>query len=104
MTLDRSDSNIFTVTQETIGKLLGVRRESVTQILGLFQKDQLIERARGRITVLDRGKLEKRVTAVWQAGLKEIDLARWTEGASTERVFLVVDAIEFEQVFRRFNF
>mgnify|MGYP002367006989 FL=1 len=61
MTLDRSDSNIFTVTQETIGKLLGVRRESVTQILGLFQKDQLIERARGRITVLDRGKLEKRV-------------------------------------------
>ena len=61
MTLDRSGSNILTVTQETIGKLLGVRRESVTQILGLFQKDQLIERARGRITVLDRGKLEKRV-------------------------------------------
>ena len=61
MTLDRSGSNILTVTQETIGKLLGVRRESVTQILGLFQKDQLIERARGRITVLDRSKLEKRV-------------------------------------------
>ncbi|MER2538240.1 MAG: Crp/Fnr family transcriptional regulator, partial [Azonexus sp.] len=61
MTLDRSGSNILTVTQETIGKLLGVRRESVTQILGLFQKDQLIERARGRITVLDRCKLEKRV-------------------------------------------
>ena len=61
MTLDRSGSNILTVTQETIGKLLGVRRESVTQILGLFQKDQLIERASGRITVLDRRKLEKRV-------------------------------------------
>lgn len=61
MTLDRSGSNLLTVTQETIGKLLGVRRESVTQILGLFQKDQLIERARGRITVLDRSKLEKRV-------------------------------------------
>lgn len=61
MTLDRSDSNELTVTQETIGNLLGVRRESVTQVLGLFQKDLLIERARGRITVLDRPKLEKRV-------------------------------------------
>jgi CRP-like cAMP-binding protein len=61
MTLDRSDSNELKVTQETIGKLLGVRRESVTQILGQFKKDSLIERARGRITVLDRSKLEKRV-------------------------------------------
>lgn len=61
MTLDRSGSNELKVTQELIGKLLGVRRESVTQILGQFQKDHLIERARGRITVLDRGKLEKRV-------------------------------------------
>lgn len=61
MTLDRSDGNELTVTQDTIGNLLGVRRESVTLILGQFQKDHLIERARGRITVLNRTKLEKRV-------------------------------------------
>jgi hypothetical protein len=33
----------------------------VKRLLGQFQKDHLIERARGRITVLDRAKLEKRV-------------------------------------------
>lgn len=61
MTLDRTDGDELAVTQGAIGNLLGVRRESVTQILGHLQKDQLIERARGRITVLDRSKLEKRV-------------------------------------------
>jgi DNA-binding MarR family transcriptional regulator len=49
------------VTQEMTGKLLGVRRERVTQVVGQFEKDHLIERARGRITVPDRTKLEKRV-------------------------------------------
>lgn len=61
MTLDRSDGNELVITQEAIGKLLGVRRESVTQIVGQFQKDDLIERARGRIKIVDRSKLEKRV-------------------------------------------
>jgi Mn-dependent DtxR family transcriptional regulator len=61
MTLDRSVSNELTVTQGMIGKLLGVRRESVTQILGQLEKDHVIKRARGRITVLDRRILEKRV-------------------------------------------
>ncbi len=61
MALDRSEGNELLVTQEAIGKLLGVRRESVTQVLGELKKDHLIERARGRITVLDRAKLEKRV-------------------------------------------
>jgi CRP-like cAMP-binding protein len=61
MALDRTEGNELLITQEAIGKLLGVRRESVTQVLGELKKDQLIERARGRITVTDRKKLEKRV-------------------------------------------
>jgi CRP-like cAMP-binding protein len=61
MTLDRTDGNELTVTQETIANLLGVRRVSVTKVLGQFQEEHLIERARGRIAVLDRTKLEKRV-------------------------------------------
>lgn len=61
MTLDRSDGKELQVTQQAIGNLLGVRRESVTQVLGQFQTDHLIERGRGRITVLNRPKLEKRV-------------------------------------------
>jgi CRP-like cAMP-binding protein len=61
MALDRTEGNELLITQEAIGKLLGVRRESVTQVLGELKKDQVIERARGRITVPDRSKLEKRV-------------------------------------------
>ena len=54
-------------TQGMIGKLLGVRRESVTQTVGLLQKEGLIERARGRLTVLDREKLEKRACECYSA-------------------------------------
>jgi len=61
MSMDRLHDNEIVITQQTIGKLLGVRRESVTQTLGQLQKDGLIVRTRGRITVADRSKLEQRV-------------------------------------------
>jgi len=61
MSMDRLHDNELAITQQMIGKLLGVRRESVTKTLGQLQKDGLILRARGRITVVDRPKLEKRV-------------------------------------------
>lgn len=73
MTLDRSEGNELMVTQEMIGNLLGVRRESVTQVLGQFQKDQLIERARGRITVIDREKIEKRVCECYSVVREEYE-------------------------------
>ena len=60
MSMDRLNSNEIVITQEMIGKLLGVRRESVTQIAGLLQNSGLITRSRGRITVVDRPKLEER--------------------------------------------
>jgi len=61
MSMDRLHENELVVTQQMIGKLLGVRRESVTKTLGQLQKDGLIARTRGRITVVDRPKLEQRV-------------------------------------------
>lgn len=60
MSMDRS-SNTLLITQEAMSNLLGVRRESVTLALGQLQKDGLITRARGRITVTDRPTLELRV-------------------------------------------
>ena len=60
MTMDRLNSNEIVITQEMIGKLLGVRRESVTQIAGLLQKNGIITRHRGRIYVVDRPQLEER--------------------------------------------
>ncbi|MDP3334229.1 MAG: Crp/Fnr family transcriptional regulator [Methylococcaceae bacterium] len=61
MTLDRLNDNKIVITQARIGQLLGIRRESVTQVLGQLESDKLILRARGRITVLKRRELEKRV-------------------------------------------
>lgn len=61
MSVDRLHENELVITQELIANLLGVRRESVTQTASKLQKDGLITYTRGRITVVDRPKLEARV-------------------------------------------
>jgi len=48
------------MTQELIAKMLGVRREGVTEAAGKLQNSGF-HYSRGRITVLDRQGLEKRV-------------------------------------------
>ncbi|MET7013982.1 Crp/Fnr family transcriptional regulator [Uliginosibacterium flavum] len=73
MMLDRSHGDELMVTQEMIGNLLGVRRESVTQVLGQLQKDQLIERGRGRITVINRRKIEDRVCECYSVVREEYE-------------------------------
>lgn len=57
--LDRLPTNELKMTQELIANNLGVRRESVTEAAGRLQQTGLIEYCRGKITVLDRGALEK---------------------------------------------
>ena len=73
MSVDRSAGDELLITQEAIGNLLGVRRESVTQIVGQFQKDGLIELSRGRIKLLNRSKLEKRVCECYTAVVDEYE-------------------------------
>ena len=58
LSLDRLSSNELTMTQELIANMLGVRREGVTEAAGRLQKLKVIRYARGKITVLDRPKLE----------------------------------------------
>src|SRR3984893_17429009 len=59
LSLDRLSSNKLSMTQELIANMLGVRREGVTDAAGKLQKLGVIQYARGRITVLDRPKLEQ---------------------------------------------
>jgi CRP-like cAMP-binding protein len=61
LSLDRLPENRLVMTQELIANMLGVRREGVTEAAGKLQEAGLIEYRRGRITVLDRKRLEKRV-------------------------------------------
>jgi CRP-like cAMP-binding protein len=60
MSLDRLDSGELVMTQELIANMLGVRREGVTEAAGKLQKAGIIKYSRGRITLLDRRKLEDR--------------------------------------------
>ncbi len=59
LSLDRLPSNQLVMTQELIANMLGVRREGVTDAAGKLQKIGVIKYYRGKITVLDRPKLEK---------------------------------------------
>lgn len=57
-TLDRLSDNELTVTQESIARSLGVRREGITDAAGKLQREGLIHCRRGHIIVLDRSGLE----------------------------------------------
>ena len=59
LSLDRLPDNCLVMTQELIANMLGVRREGVTEAAGKLQKQGIIEYHRGRITVVDRPKLER---------------------------------------------
>jgi CRP-like cAMP-binding protein len=59
LSLDRLQSNELKMTQELIANMLGVRREGVTAAAGELQRAGAIRYSRGRITVLDRPKLER---------------------------------------------
>ena len=60
LSLDRLPGSELRMTQELIANMLGVRREGVTEAALKLQDAGLIRYARGRITVLDRRKVEKR--------------------------------------------
>jgi CRP-like cAMP-binding protein len=73
LSLDRLPANELVMTQELIANMLGVRREGVTEAAGKLQADGLIEYSRGRITVLDRARLEARVCECYAVVKKEYD-------------------------------
>ena len=73
LSLDRLPSNELRMTQELIANMLGVRREGVTAAAGHLQEAGLIQHHRGRITVLDRPKLELRVCECYAVVKLETD-------------------------------
>ena len=57
---DRVDSDTLNLTHETISQILGVPRTAVTAAAGSLQKAGIIRYSRGKISILDRAKLEAR--------------------------------------------
>jgi CRP-like cAMP-binding protein len=73
LSLDRLPGKTLVMTQELIANMLGVRREGVTEAAGKLQIDGLIEYSRGKITVLDRVRLEARVCECYAVVRREYD-------------------------------
>lgn len=73
LSLDRLQGAELVMTQELIANMLGVRREGVTEGALKLQNAGLIRYARGHITVLDRGGLEKRTCECYGVVKREYD-------------------------------
>jgi CRP-like cAMP-binding protein len=66
MTRDRVGSNQFRLTQDMLGKMLGVLRVAVTKAAGTLQKRKIISYSRGEISVLDSKSLEAAACLCYQ--------------------------------------
>lgn len=73
LSMDRLSGDQLNMTQELIANMLGVSREGVTEAACKLQHAGLIQYTRGRITVIDRPGLEKRVCECYQVVKTEFD-------------------------------
>ena len=73
LSMDRLSGSELIMTQELIANMLGVRREGVTEAALKLQADKLIRYSRGRITVLDRARLERRTCECYAVVKREYD-------------------------------
>jgi CRP-like cAMP-binding protein len=73
LSLDRVESSELKVTQELIANMIGVRREGVTEAAGKLQKLGVIRYSRGKISVLDRARLESQSCECYAVVKRETD-------------------------------
>jgi len=73
ITHDRLEADAVPLTHEFLGIMLGVRRASVTEVLGPLHEKGLISNSRGVITILDRGGLEKLACECYRKVKNEFD-------------------------------
>ena len=73
MTRDRMPSGDFLLTHEFLGMMLGVRRTTVTDVMGSLQKAGLIRYRRGHVTILDHEALRERACECYEISKLEFD-------------------------------
>ena len=73
ITHDRVEGDDLPLTHEFLGMMLGVRRASVTEVLGSLRDEELIRYSRGVITVLDREGLEAAACECYRTVRDEFD-------------------------------
>lgn len=73
MTHDRVQTDSFSLTQDFLAMMLGVRRSSVTDAAQQLKKRGLINYSRGHVTILDRLGLEQSACECYQVSKQEFD-------------------------------
>ena len=73
MTRDRMPSGDFLLTHEFLGMMLGVRRTTVTDVMGGLQKAGLIRYRRGHVSILDHDALVRRACECYEISKLEFD-------------------------------
>ena len=73
MTRDRMPSGDFLLTHEFLGMMLGVRRTTVTDVMGSLQKAGLIRYRRGHVSILDHEALQQRACECYEISKLEFD-------------------------------
>jgi len=71
LTLDRTESREFIMTQQLVANMLGVRREGITEAAGNLPRVGFIHYRRGHIAVTNRAGLETRVCECYAIAKKE---------------------------------
>lgn len=73
LSLDRLETRELKMTHELIANMLGVRREGVTEAAGALYRAGAIEYQRGKITIVDREKLENICCECYSVVKRETD-------------------------------
>jgi hypothetical protein len=72
-TRDRMPSGEFLLTHEFLGMMLGVRRTTVTDVMGGLQRAGLIRYRRGHVSILDHAALQQRACECYEVSKLEFD-------------------------------
>jgi len=67
ITHDQAGEDSFPITQEFLSHMLGVRRATVNEAIGVLRQAALIRFTRGKLTVLDRHGLESASCECYEA-------------------------------------
>lgn len=78
-THDRVRRTEFSLTQEFLAQMLGVRRATVSQVAGRLQSRHLIRYRRGVLAILDRAGLEAVACGCYFTVKAEFDTLTWSD-------------------------
>jgi len=93
MSLDRVDGHEVPLTQEFVARLLGVRREGVTEASGRLRQAGIVTCRRGVFAVQDRKALEARACGCYHAARREYTRLFPVRGADTVSTIAVRPAL-----------